>query len=103
MKKKIFMIIAVVLVTALGLSACSSQKSEKKETDIQGKRLVYGSNDYTSINPALYEHGEINSLIFSGLTAHNEKNEVVPDLAEKWEFDRKTNTYTFYLRKNVKF
>lgn len=33
--------------------------------------LVYGSGDYTRINPAMDEHGEINILIFNGLTAHN--------------------------------
>ncbi len=26
----------------------------------------------------------INALLFAGLTAHNEKNEVVPGLAEDW-------------------
>ena len=28
--------------------------------------LVYGSGDYTRINPAMDEHGEINILIFNG-------------------------------------
>ena len=49
------------------------------------------------------EHGEINILIFNGLTAHNEKNEVVPGLAEKWEYDEATYTYTFHLRDGVKW
>ena len=44
--------------------------------------LIYGSGDYTRINPAMDEHGEINILIFNGLTAHNGENEVVPSLAE---------------------
>ncbi|MFR9073625.1 MAG: hypothetical protein ACLVJU_10830 [Blautia sp.] len=42
--------------------------------------LVYGSGDYTRINPAMDEHGEINILIFSGLTAHDGENQVVPGL-----------------------
>ena len=32
-----------------------------------GTTLVYGSGDYTRINPAMDEHGEINILIFNGL------------------------------------
>ena len=54
--------------------------------------LVYGSNDYTRINPAMDEHGEINILIFNGLTAHDGDNQVVPGLAKSWEFDEDTCT-----------
>lgn len=63
--------------------------------------LVYGSGDYTRINPAMDEHGEINLLLFNGLTAHNGKNEVVPGLARSWEFDESTCTYTFHLEEGV--
>ncbi|EOS81852.1 hypothetical protein C817_00246 [Dorea sp. 5-2] len=65
--------------------------------------LIYGSGDYTRINPAMDEHGEINILIFNGLTAHNGENEVVPSLAESWEFDEGTCTYTFHLKEGVKW
>lgn len=65
--------------------------------------LVYGSGDYTRINPAMDEHGEINILLFDGLTAHNGANEVVPGLAEGWEFDGDTCTYTFHLKDGVKW
>ena len=65
--------------------------------------LVYGSGDYTRINPAMDEHGEINILIFNGLTAHDGKNQVVPGLAESWEFDETTYTYTFHLAQGVKW
>lgn len=65
--------------------------------------LVYGSGDYTRINPAMDEHGEINILIFNGLTAHDGDNKVVPGLAESWEFEEETCTYTFHLREGVKW
>ena len=54
--------------------------------------LVYGSGDYTRINPAMDEHGEINILLFDGLTAHDGDNQVVPGLASSWDFDTQTNT-----------
>lgn len=44
--------------------------------------LVYGSADYTRINPAMDEHGEINLLLFNGLTAHDADDNIVPGLAE---------------------
>ena len=49
------------------------------------------------------EHGEINVLLFSGLTAHNGSNEVVAGLAESWEYDENACTYTFHLRDGVKW
>lgn len=98
------------LAIVLGLSlivGCGSAKTEGEKTTSTGnfteKVLVYGSGDYDQINPAIKEHGEINSLIFSGLTAHDKDNKVVPSLAESWEFDKSTNTYTFKLRKDVKW
>ena len=97
---------ALAILLAIVITGCGSARSEDKKNDEkggEGKRntLVYGSTDYTSINPALYEHGEINSLIFSGLTAHNENNEVVADLAKSWDFNEETNEYTFHLREDV--
>ena len=65
--------------------------------------LVYGSGDYTRINPAMDEHGEINILIFNGLTSHDGDDQVAPGLAESWEFDEESCTYTFHLAENVKW
>ena len=59
--------------------------------------LVYGSGDYTRINPAMDEHGEINALLFNGLTGHDGENQVIPALAKSWEYDESTYTYTFYM------
>ena len=65
--------------------------------------LVYGCGDYTRINPAMDEHGEINILIFNGLTSHDGNDQVAPGLAESWEFDEESCTYTFHLAENVKW
>ena len=89
---------AVLLVLALALlSGCGGEAKPAGDT------MVYGSQDYTAINPALYEHGEINLLIFAGLTAHDADNNVVPGLAEKWSYDKGAKTWTFRLRKDLTF
>ena len=49
------------------------------------------------------EHGEINILIFNGLTAHDGENQVVPALAKDWTFDEASCTYTFHLQQGVKW
>ena len=101
MKKMTALLLAALL--AFSLAACGQKQNEPTNEDEAGSTLVYGSGDYTAINPALYEHGEINLLLFAGLTAHGEDNRVVPDVAEKWEFDEAANTYTFHLRRDVYF
>ncbi|MBQ8972347.1 MAG: ABC transporter substrate-binding protein [Clostridia bacterium] len=90
MKKRIALILAaLMLLTSLSALAEGT--------------LVYGSGDYTRINPAIDEHGEINLLIFNGLTAHDADNNVVPCLAQSWEYDESTHTYTFHLAQGVTF
>lgn len=42
-------------------------------------------------------------LLFNGLTSHDKDNNIVPSLAERWEYDKENLTYTFYLRNNVKW
>lgn len=89
---------AVFLAFAALMTGCGGSDIKPDENT-----LVYGSSDYTAINPALYEHGEINLLLFAGLTAHDENNNVVPGLAEEWTFDEATNTYSFTLREGLTF
>lgn len=101
--------IGILMMTAILASACQSEtkapaeQNETKQEISTENTLIYGSKDYTSINPALYEHGEINALIFSGLLQHDKNNDLVPDLAKSWEYDDSTMTYSFELRDNVKW
>ena len=92
-------------VSQTGTEKSGGQKSglvnDADQTVQTGETLVYGSGDYTRINPAMDEHGEINILLFNGLTAHNGDNQVVPGLARSWEFDEADCTYTFHLEENV--
>ena len=57
------------------------------------------------INPILCQYNQVDrdlcSLIFNGLTRLNERGEVVPDLAERWEISDDGLVYTFHLRHDV--
>lgn len=86
----------LTLLTGCGVGDSSSLEANKSQ-------LVYGSKDYTRINPVIDEHGEINILLFNGLTAHDKENNIVPSLAKSWEVDDANNTYTFHLEENVKW
>lgn len=104
---------AMVLCTACGKEAESAgivqtdnkqaDNGQTKDAETSPTTLVYASGDYTRINPAMDEHGEINLLLFDGLTAHNGENEVVPALAKSWEFDEASCTYTFHLEEGVRW
>lgn len=119
MKKKLLAILVTLATVGSLLAGCGStnaaettkeeietpaeETAEDKSNTAEGTTLVYGSNDYTRINPAIDEHGEINLLLFDGLTAHDADNNIVPGLAESWDLDDATNTYTFHLRDGVKW
>lgn len=110
MKRKKLKVLALtaLMMCSVGFISCGEDKkaatsNEKAPVADDKETLVYGSGDYTSINPAINEHGEINSLIFTGLTEHDKDNKVVPALAESWTLDDATHTYTFKLRNDVKW
>ncbi|MDH5546924.1 MAG: ABC transporter substrate-binding protein [Gammaproteobacteria bacterium] len=45
----------------------------------------------------------ITELLFNGLVGIDKKQQIVPELAEKWESDAEGKEYTFNLRKDVKW
>lgn len=89
---------AALLSLMLVLAACTPEA--KNEEAVRGP-LVYGSSEITSINPVLYEHGEINALIFSGLMKHGKKNVPEPHLAESYTVSEDYKIFDFTLRKDV--
>lgn len=97
MKKRFFSLL-LAFALSLALTACGGAPAGNAAST-----LVYGSADYTRINPAMDEHCEINALLFNGLTAHDGENQVVPGLADRWDYDETAYTYTFHLRDGVKW
>lgn len=88
----------IVILGLLLSVGCSTNTVEEDSST-----LVYGSGDYTRINPAMDEHGEINALLFNGLTSHDANNQVVEGLAESWDYDADTYTYTFHIRDGIQW
>lgn len=80
---KIFLLISLVLNFALA-----------KDTLIVGIE-----NESSRLNPLYDEdHDPTLSLLFSGLTKHDENTKIVPDLAKSWEVSKDGLTYIFNLR-----
>lgn len=92
-----------------------------------GGILAYGAIQYTTVtipapggkyvegvagnprflNPLFNQFNELDqdicSLIFNGLVALDEQGKPIPALAEKWEISPDGLTYTFYLRRDVRW
>lgn len=99
--KKISIFILIMSIFMLGLVGCSNTENDNSS---QESVLIYASGDYDRINPALDEHGEINSLLFDGLFRHDANNKLIGCLAkDDYTFDEATNTYTFNLVEGVKW
>ncbi len=77
--------------------------------EVEGKKeIIYARGaDATSLDPAVIEDGEsakVVNLVYDTLVRYkNGSTEVEPWLAESWEISPDGKTYTFKLRKGVKF
>jgi peptide/nickel transport system substrate-binding protein len=98
-------LVILLLIVAAAMAASTTEAGRKKDNRPDGGNLNYGeygrpatldpitSNEMVSLR--------LTELIFNGLVGINEKQEIVPELAEKWEHSADNCTYTFFLRKDV--
>jgi ABC-type transport system substrate-binding protein len=64
------------------------------------------SSNPTTLDPALVTDvpgGGITAKLFNGLVRFNENLEIVPDIARSWKLSDDQMTYTFLLRRDVRF
>ncbi|HGH0892767.1 TPA: nickel ABC transporter substrate-binding protein [Staphylococcus pseudintermedius] len=94
--------IAVSIVMLLVLAACGNSKAlEQKKED---KNLTYAtSKDIGDMNPHVYGGSmSAQGMVYESLVDHTQKG-IEPLLAESWDVSEDGKTYTFHLRKGVKF
>ncbi len=107
----VLLLLASILAWSL-LAGCQIDVKPKDQAgqvgiqrQAQGKLRLSSSNPLT-LDPSLV--GDIVSYqyisqIFSGLVTLNDKLEIVPDIASSWDVSPDGKTYTFHLRKGVRF
>ncbi|MFJ5625262.1 ABC transporter substrate-binding protein [Peribacillus loiseleuriae] len=101
--------ILLLMMLCLSLAACSggkkddNSKTKVAENSDLSNTLVYAGESEDTINPILNSHNELPDIIFSGLMKYDANGKPVVDLAESYQYDDATNTYTFKLRKGVKW
>ena len=96
----VFLILALTGYTAFNMTTVLVP--DYGGTYIEG---VAGNPRY--INPLLDEYNDVDrdlvALIFNGLTVTDEHGQIMPDLADTWDISADGLSYTFHLRKDVRW
>ena len=113
MKAVVCLTIAVVLLSTVASCATKAPEATKKveekveEGAVKGGTLTIGMRgepDILDPHIALYRQSTfVHYQIYNGLLAHDQDSKVYPALAESYEVSSDEKTFTFHLRKDVKF
>lgn len=100
-------LLPAALLLAAVIAGCA-RKAAQTPYEVKGTNVFrYALQSRpTTFDPALVEDGDTIDLLmqmFEGLVQWSERNEVVPNIAERWEVSADGRTYTFHLKKGVKF
>ncbi|GBG09197.1 nickel ABC transporter, nickel/metallophore periplasmic binding protein [Paenibacillus agaridevorans] len=104
-RNKIVVLLAFVLAIAM-LAGCSGNKGNggSAGTEAEVRELVYATaKDINDMNPHLYPGSmPAQGIIYESLV-ENTPEGIKPLLAESWDISEDGKSYTFHLRKDVKF
>lgn len=108
--KKFLKLLAVGLVAALTLTACGGQNnntgSDEAKTTSEDTLIVVSSGDPVNFHPDFKSDDNAwgpNQNIFNRLIKLNAYDQVIPDLAETWEWNDDSTQVTFHLHEGVKW
>lgn len=90
------------------LSTETTQDTPTRVVQVRGGTYTEGTAGYPHLINPLFSHlndvdRDLCALVFEGLTQIDERNEVVPLLAENWLVSDDGLTYTFHLRDSVRW
>jgi len=102
--KRILIVGLSILAIVVGTSLMSPA-APKNDGRPDGGTLGYGEYGRPSTLDPITSNEmislRITELVFNGLVGIDEKQQIVPELAERWEVSKDGRAYTFFLRKDV--
>ncbi|MGE4282216.1 MAG: ABC transporter substrate-binding protein [Clostridia bacterium] len=115
-KKIISFILILLFLTACNVQQDIQDPKDKEEPEkdkivedtgpVKGGILNLQSSNPDTLNPILTKsqsNAEILGLVFESLVKYDENMNIQPSLAERWECSQDGMTWTFFLRKDVKW
>ncbi len=113
MKKQLIPVITAALCLSVSLSACGSSASSAasssanengNKSDKELTVAIYRDGDFDELDAATYNGPHfIYKMLYDGLTEDGGNGKIEPALATSWDISEDGKTYTFHLRKGVKF
>lgn len=102
--KRSAVMIGLSLLTLVFLAACGGQNQVSKGDAETRDELVYATaKDIHDMNPHLYTGSmPAQGMVYESLVENTQEG-IKPLLAESWDISEDGKTYTFHLRKDVKF
>jgi peptide/nickel transport system substrate-binding protein len=101
--KRILVTLLLIVIAVMAPVVC--QAGQKNDNRPNGGTLAYGEYGRPATLDPITSNEMISlrltELMFNGLVGIDEKQEIVPELAEKWDQSADGRTYTFFLRKDV--
>jgi peptide/nickel transport system substrate-binding protein/oligopeptide transport system substrate-binding protein len=97
-------LVVVLLIVALLAAAAGCRRSQ--DGRLAGYLYLRLNNNPTTLDPALItdvQGGGIAAKLFNGLVRFNENLDIVPDIARSWKLSDDQLTYTFRLRRDIRF
>src|SRR5689334_12099817 len=96
-------VVLCLFILCLAVPGCVRRRDASARTDML--RYPIGAEP-SSLDPVTITDPatlDILQNIYEGLVRFDEKNRIVPCLADRWEIDSDQTTYTFHLHPGVKF
>ena len=96
----------VIAVMSLSLVACGGKDGGTDASESENTlKLAFNEESTGDLNPHMYLPSQFitQDMVYDGLVYYGENGEIKPALAESWDVSEDGKTYTFHLRKGVKF
>lgn len=104
-KKVMMTSVAATMLMGCGNSSAATATSSASSSSSDAVNIAV-VNDMNTMNSSIVTDGTSMSMISlcqSGLLQYDKNGEVAPDLAESYEMSEDGKTYTFHIRKNMKW
>ncbi|MCR4434320.1 MAG: ABC transporter substrate-binding protein [Clostridiales bacterium] len=104
--KRVFCVVLATVLLCLTFTACGSRQQSPTQASTDTLIFAQGAEP-RGLDPALVDDGESSKVIvniYEGLLKYaKDSTKLEPCLAESWDVSKDGLTYTFHLRKGVKF